>query len=392
MRKAAVILLACAALPRAQRTPEYDHSVVSQVRIDARDLGYPPVDVIPSDESSIRSLTVAPDGKIYGATSGKRSHLFVLDPEHGYVQPLGFLPGVTTVHHSVVVSRSGDVYIGSSNGVDTQGKGYEAYGGGHLLRYTPHKDAEKPIRVDAPCNVTDLGIAAPGEGIYALTIDRNQGVIYGMSYPNGQFFSYNIAHSKFTIHGKVAEHAIPGEKFEKDKNIGRALLVASGSVFASGEDSALFWFRGGQEIEKLPLNAPTVPGREPYNRVDAWAEDSQGMIYGGTSDGYLFRLDMKTMRLVNLGKPLNQNRIRGLVFARNGKLYGAGGDDDEMARLFSYDPTNGAYEVLGMIDVNRRPYYSWQAYVIDAMAVGPDGTVYLGESERKSKLYLYYPE
>ena len=393
MRKAAVILIACTALSQAQRTPEYDHSVVSLVRIDARDLGYPPVDVIPSDESAIRALTVGPDGKIYGAASGKRSHLFVLDPEHGYVQPLGFLPGVTTVHHALVVSKSGDVYIGGSNGVDTQGKGYEGYGGGHVLRYTPHHDEEKPIRVDAPCNVTDLGIPVPGEGVYALAIDRIQDVIYGLSYPNGQLFSYNIASGKFAIHGKVAEHAIPGEKFEKDKNIGRALLVVSESVFASGEDGALFQLPAGRlKLEKLGLSAPTVPGRQPYNRVDAWAEDSQGMIYGGTSDGYLFRLDLKTMRLDNLGKPLNQYRIRGLVFARNGKLYGVGGDDDEMARLFSYDPSNGAYQMLGMIDVNRRPYYSWQAYVIDAMAVGADGTVYLGQSERKSKLYLYYPE
>ena len=116
------------------------------------------------------------------------------------------------------------------------------------------------------------------------------------------------------------------------------------------------------------------------------------MVFGGTSDGYLFRLDPKTLELHNLGKPLNQYRIRGLVCAPNGKLYGVGGDDEEMARLFSYDPSNGAYQMLGMIDVNRRPYYSWQAYVIDAMAIGADGTVYLGQSERKSKLYLYYPE
>ena len=69
-----------------------------------------------------------------------------------------------------------------------------------------------------------------------------------------------------------------------------------------------------------------------------------------------------------------------------------GGDDDEMARLFSYDPANGAYELLGMVDVNRRPYYAWQAYVIDSVELGLEGTVYLGQSERKSKLYLYYPE
>lgn len=36
----------------------------------------------------IRALAVAPDGKLYGATSGKRNHLFLLDPVHGYVLPL----------------------------------------------------------------------------------------------------------------------------------------------------------------------------------------------------------------------------------------------------------------------------------------------------------------
>jgi hypothetical protein len=31
--------------------------------------------------------------------------------------------------------------------------------------------------------------------------------------------------------------------------------------------------------------------------------------------------------------------------------------------------------MLGMIDVNRCRCYVWQAYVVDAMAVGLDGTV-----------------
>ena len=70
----------------AQRTLEYDYSAVNQVRIDLRELGYPPADVIPADESAVRSLAVAPNGALYGATSGKRSHLFVLFPVHGYVQ------------------------------------------------------------------------------------------------------------------------------------------------------------------------------------------------------------------------------------------------------------------------------------------------------------------
>ncbi len=377
----------------AQRPIEYDYSVVRQVRVDLRDLGYPPVDVIPAEESAIRSLAVAPNGALYGATSGRRSHLFVLFPVHGYVQPLGYLEGVHTAHHALVISRTGDVYVGASAGVDNGGEGYENYAGGRLLRYRPGDDERKPLRVDAPCPVADLGVPVAGEGIYTLAIDRERDVIYGLTYPNGYFFSCSIGAGKFAVHGKVAERFIPGEKFEREKNVSRALAVVdSGDVFASGEDGFLYRFRQGeQRLERLALRVPAVPGREPYNRVDAWTDDGRGLLYGGTSDGYLFRLDPKTLQIKNLGKPLNQYRIRGLVHAPNGKLYGAGGDDDEMVRLFAYDPLTGGYELLGFLDVNRRPYYSWHAYVVDAMAIGDDGTIYIGQAERISKLYLFYP-
>ncbi|HWR54455.1 MAG TPA: hypothetical protein VN428_25330 [Bryobacteraceae bacterium] len=379
MRYVLYLLLIVVTVP-AQRTLESDRSVMSQVRIDLRDLGYPPADAIPADECAVHALTVAPDGELYGATSGKRSHLFVLFPVHGYVQPLGFLKGVSMVHRSLVVSKSGDVYIGAG---DQDGR---------LYRYVPKNDEAKPIRVDAPLDVTDLGAPAPGEGIYSLAIDRERDVIYGLTRPSGHFFSYKPDTATFALHGKVAEHDIPGEKFEAYKNIGRALAVTpAGQVLASGDNGAIFRFDPTKKmLARLPVSVPGVPGREPYSGVDAWAA-AGGWVYGGTSDGYLFRLAPDSARIENLGKPLNQYRIRGLAFAKDGKLYGVGGDDDEMARLFSYDPTRGVYEILGMIDVNRRPYYSWHAYVIDAVAAGLDGTLYLGQAERKSKLYIYHP-
>jgi outer membrane protein assembly factor BamB len=376
-----LICFALISLPLlAQRDAEYDHSVVKQVRIDLRDLGYPPVDVIPPDESATRSLAVAPDGTLYGATSGKRSHLFKLSPVHGYVEPLGVLLDVNAVHRSLVVALNGDVYIGTTPG-------------GHLLRYTPSNDHRETVRGDAPLDVPDLGAPVAGESICALAIDRSR--IFGLTSPNGNFFSYDIVTGKFATYGKVAERNMPGEKFENEKAIGRGIAIdADGNAYTSGEGGRLFRLsRSDGTLEKLPVTVPAVPGREPYNRVDAWAVTGSGsVLYGGTSDGYLFRFEPKQMRMQNLGKPLNQYRIRGLVVARNGKLYGVGGDDDEMARLFSYDPANGAYALLGMVDVNRRPYYAWQAYVIDSAALGLEGTVYLGQSERKSKLYLYYPE
>ena len=371
----------CAAL--AQRDIGYDHVVVRQDRIDARALGYPPLDVIPDGESGITALTVAPNGDIYGATSGARSHLFVLSPIHGFVQPLGYLPDTKSVTHAVVISAAGDVYIGSGTS-------------GHLLKYTPSNPYRQAIREhdDKALPVTDLGVAVQGQQIFALAIDRNSDMIYGLTSPDTHFFSFSISGGKFTDLGVVCTKVPEGEKFEKDKIMSRMLVVdQKGDVYASGENGSIFKFdKAEQKLVKLDLQAPAIPGREPWTRVDAFVRDEvSGLIYGGTSDGYLFRFDPANQTIENLGKPLIQYNIAGLVMAPGGKIYGVGGTAEGMARMFSYTPATGAYEELGFVDVNRRPYYTWQAYVIGALAVGQHGTIYIGENERISKLYLFYP-
>jgi len=364
-----------------QRDLAYDNVVVPQNRIDARDLGYAPVDVIPDGESGITSLTVAPNGDIYGATSGSRAHLFVLNPRHGYVHPLGVIPDATSLSNALVVAANGDVYLGTTPA-------------GTLLKYSPHDDDQKSIQIARPLSVTNLGTPIAGEGIAAMAIDRSAHVIYGLTAPGAHFFEYSIESGKATDLGVVAEVAPFSEKFEKDKIMSRMLVVdQQGVVFASGENGSFFRFDPKtQKLEKLGIHAPAVPGREPWTRVDAFVLDPSGMIYGGTSDGYLFRLDPVRLTVTNLGKALSQYRIAGLVRLANGDLYGIGGDQDDMARLFRYTPSSGAYDVLGFVDVNRRPYYTWQAYTIGAMICGLDGTVYLGEDERISKLYLFFPD
>ena len=365
----------------AQRDVGYDNVAVPQNRIDARDLGYAPLDVIPDGESAITSLAVAPNGILYGATSGRRSHLFVFNPRHGYVQPLGVLPATTAVTHAVVVSAEGDVYIGSSPA-------------GHLLEYTPPTDQDHlPINIGRPCRVADLGQAVPGESIFALTVDRKSEMIYGLTSPSAHEFAYSIPQHSFRDLGVVARHRPEGEKFETAKMMSRMLVVDdSGNLYSSGERGMLYELdKATQKLSPVGVSAPAIPGREGWTRVDAFLLARSGMIFGATSDGYLFRFDPKTRTMRNLGKPLIQYGIAGLVEAPSGKIYGIGGPKEGMARMFSYDPATGAYQVLGFVDVNRRPYYTWQAYVVRAMTSGLDGTVYIGESERMSKLYLFYP-
>lgn len=364
-----------------QRDLAYDDVVVPQNRVDARDLGYAPVDLIPDGESAITSLTIAPNGDLYGATTGSRAHLFVFNPRHGYVQPLGVISSATSIANAVVISATGDVYMGTAPN-------------GHILKYSPHEDYGKQIEIDKALAITDLGQPIAGEGIFALAIDRSANLIYGLTSPGAHLFEFSIASGRVNDLGVIAEKAPFGEKFEKEKMMSRMLIVdQQGMVWASGENGSFFRFDPkARKLQKLDLQAPAVPGRQSWTRVDAFLLDPSGLIYGGTSDGYLFRLDPARQVVANLGKPLSEYRIDGLVRAPDGRLYGVGGDKDDMARLFSYTPVTGAYEVLGFVDVNRRPYYTWQAYVIGALACGLDGTVYLGEGERISKLFLFYPQ
>jgi hypothetical protein len=375
------LLVVCSAIPaRGQRDPAYDYVVVPQTRIDARDLGYSPVDLVPNGESGITSLSLAPNGDVFGATSGTRSHLFVINPQHGYVVPIGVIPGAQAVTQSLVISAAGDVFLGADPS-------------GHLLEYIPRDLDNLQIEIGRPLPVVDHGIAIAGESIAALTMDRQHNVIYGLTKPNAHLFRFVITDNHFTDLGVVAKNRPPGEKFEHEKTVSRMLTVdGAGNIFASGEDAAIYRFVAATgALEKLAIHVPAVPGREPYTKVDAFLADKSGMIYGGTSDGYLFKLDPDKLTIENLGKPLDQYHIAGLARGSDGKLYGVGGDTSEMARMFSFDPSDGVYDLLGFVDVNRRPYYTWQAYVVGAIVSDQRGTVYLGEDERISKLYLFYP-
>ena len=103
------------------------------------------------------------------------------------------------------------------------------------MKYLPSGDKErKGIRIEQACPVVDLGVPSEGHGIYALAIDRPRGMIYGLTYPDGEFFRCEIQP------GRVAIHLITAEKFEHEKAIGRALaLDQEGNVFtaARAEDS-----------------------------------------------------------------------------------------------------------------------------------------------------------
>ena len=68
------------------------------------------------------------------------------------------------------------------------------------------------------------------------------------------------------------------------------------------------------------------------------------------------------------------------------------GELDRICKLHSYDLSGrGGLPRAGRPGVDRSPYYAKRAYSFDAMAIGADGSVFLGESDRRGKLFIYIP-
>ena len=397
----AIILLTLAPVGlAAQETTMYS---ANPLRLDLRVLGQAPLDVIPPGESAITSLVVGSDGNLYGGTSGKRAHLFVLDPKWGHVFPLGHLPGQESIFHSMAAAPDGSIYIGTSllnqGRIDERGKDvllrYKGYAGGHIFRFEPAKELQGRKRMATPDPsrslpfAADLGVPVVGESVVSLIYGN--GALYGMTFPSGHFFVMDPATGKAVDKGPVCGGPLNEEPF---RSIPRALVLdAKGRVWGTGDYGALFDYSPGTGTltQHRDRRIPAEMGREYKAIVDALVLNRDGTIYGGTSDGFIFRFDPEAMTIQNLGKPIWQQRIRGLAFSQDGDLWGVGGEPGGSARVFVYRTRTGSFESGGMLHVNRTPYYAWLAYEAESMIAGPDGTLFIGETGRLAHLYLLYP-
>ncbi len=417
MTTLAKIALLGAALVLAAGAQHWVNPEFETHRLDLRDLGYPEVNQIPANSSAITSLLTASNGKIYGGTSGEEAYLFLYDATINKVRHLGKLAEQEGVHHALVEDAKGMIYIGAgknvfrevelsrkprpgSNGVaatlwEDVKRPYAGYAGGHLFRYDPSAaDRQVPFPQDR-CAVDDLGIPVPNNGIYAMAIDAARGVIYGISYPDGRLFAHDIAQKKFRGLGEIdADVFFHGP--ERDwRSLPRALVIDAGRVYTSGKGGYLVYFDPqDSRIHTTDLRLPgeyyQVQAYTGHPVVEAFVKAADGVIYGASSDGFLFSFEPEKRRLTNLGKPRVSRRVRAMAMSR-GRLYLVAGERIEPCRLFSFDPKGGGFRDLGVLAVDRSPYYSWRGYQFDSMATGPDGTVYIGESERRSHLFLYLP-
>lgn len=329
---------------------------------------------IPDGESAITSLCQGCQGRIYGATSGVRSHLFFYEPGPGGdgVCEVGLVPGATEVRQALVAAADGMVYGAVSGGPEA----------GRLFRYGTGQDFHNEYGYGSG-RVEMLDAPVAGEGVAGLVLDERRRRFYGVSRKSGKFFYYDLQDGRSEV---KAELDADGRFSE------RLVLDGAGVVYGCRSGGEFFRYDPAVDrLEGLGVRLPTLAGRELYNRLESVVfNDYDGLIYGGGSaDGVLFSLDPASGRVRSLGKASAAAGCPALAAGFDGRIYGISGGREGMARLFRYDPDEHTLEDLGLPLAASETL--WRGYEFSAACTGSAGEIYLGESDRVSHLFIYFP-
>ncbi|MDD3926558.1 MAG: hypothetical protein PHT33_07855 [bacterium] len=376
---------------------------VDEGHIQARNLGPKHFTrPIPPEESAIGALVRDRRGRIFGGTGGTRAHLFFYDPspdadtvvDIGVIadnarvtclaaHPDGRIFGAT---ESLEKEDSGELFVYKPCEYLFKSFKFE-YGEGEARKVmdTPPQDMVMNTIDDAyhaNGKTEKLSEPVPGEGIGSLVMDKDGRYLYGLSNKHSHLFRYDI---------ETDETKIIGRADDTDEYSQSLVMADNGHIYGAKGEGQLFRYNPqAEELEDLPQRIPSLKGRELYSRVDSWAKDEQSrLIYGGTNDGLLFIMDTEAGTIINLGKPVKEDRIRALTVGLDGRVYGIGGEENGCAHLFNYDPRTRELRDLGVPLAAVEEH--WYGYEFTAAATGKWGEIYLGEADRISHLFIYYP-
>jgi hypothetical protein len=392
-------------------------------RMDYRDLGYPTQNLIPADNSQITALMTHSNGFIYGATSGKtQSYLFFYNRFINKVRPLGKIANEAGVYHCMLEGNKEEIYLGTGlnmlaplkltkdfpvavEAVETQLwkdiKGpYESYPGGHIYKYDTKTGDNQRYTSETAAPLEDLGIPVAKNTVYAMTFNTEKTRIYGISYPDAIFFIFDLKTRTTRKFGDIMTHKVYGGPERNWRSVPRDLFCdpKTGMVYTSGDNG--FLLKYNPKSDSLTLTWMRLPG-EYWEGLKSWdypiieqiiSDPLSGRVFASTHEGYLVELNFDKEKVINLGKPRDQRRMRAMKMGIDNKIYMITGESERFCKLHNYDITGqNGFRELGNFAVDRSPYYSKRSYQFDAMAIGQDGTVFCGESDRDGKLFFYIP-
>lgn len=341
---------------------------ITEGSLALRELGnYGVAPPIPDGESAVTALAPgAGRKKIYGATSGRRSHLFYYDPS-------------PAAEHAVDIGLLGEDAGCRILAADAAGVLHGLVNpGGRVFRYDPRGEFSVIWKYEV--GPIELSGTALGEDAAAGAVDPSTGMTYAVGRESEALFAVD------PDSGAVRRLA----RVEGAGKSNALVLDGRGRIFGSGKNGHLFRYDiSSGTLETLALQLPSPKGMEFLNQLDSAISDGAGTIFAGTTLGTIFRLETASLKITGYGRPLSDHRIRALALGKDGVVYGAAGTAGRNSHLFRLDPRTGEVKDLGLPMVHFPK--NWVCYDISALAAGPNGEIYIGESERISHLFIYYP-
>lgn len=377
-------------------------------------------------------ISSASDGKIYYVLCSQlmdiAGQMYSFDPKTGTIEHLGDLTeicgekGMKVVaqgkSHVNFVESGGKLYFATHlgyysiiSGMEKTGVptgDYKAYRGGHLLAYDMKTKTFE-----------NLGTGPHSEGIITMNMDTVRGLIYGLSWPTGYLFRYDVAKKEMKEIGPVTGKGEDGMDKEF-RVVCRSLAInpEDGTVYFTNAEGQIKCLKLGQDVVET-IEGETMKkdyfgtydiftsGSMAYNWRQVFWYSPEKKIYGvhGNS-GYLFRFDPSVPRLDVLerltsvpskltgmgdqfsygylgfklghdmrtiyyltGGPIyiDGKRVMGATSTAKGEAKGL-----EDLHLITYDIPTGKYLDNGAVFYpdGQRPFY------VNSIAIGYDGTVY----------------
>lgn len=359
-------------------------------------------------ESAVTDMILLNDGWVYGSTKATwgaaNCHLFRTDGEkvEHVFNLTSKISGQTAI--SDIDFGKGNMIIGcTSTYDDVFDDRNKHYGGGHLFSFDP-----------ATMKIEDFGIIAQGQGINCIASDTIRGKIYGVTYPAGHLFSFDFKTRTIKDFGevmtpwrvkdlgRVSWRGVPkvlmiddagtlyfSTYYRTEKEMAKQELMKGGSsTYSSLEGGRIYRLTFGDE--KPVFTGAVIPTQTGMDSDPIYengiasairARDS-GFWCGTINDGFLFKFEPSTSKVINKGKAFQYWNLKSLAYGNNGKLYMLGGRDEDNSWLLSYDPMIGSLDCLGW------PENTAQCSVICA---DKKGRIIIAENLRHSFMWVFEP-
>lgn len=285
------------------------------------------------------------DGLVYaGLTATNGDFFYTMNPENGQFTSLNFPTNgdrfAHKIHFGLTQDSQGVFYggVATLSDVDVWPKAK----GGQLFRYNP---VDKTYQM--------LAIPIPHDYIQGIVLDEKRNRIYGNTFPGRNLFSYELDTGEtrvLTNFGATLSEAI--------------IMDASGVIWHNyhlaqwADRTPLLRYNPEFDtINFLNLDLPDVQNNGK-SVIDSYLMTKDQTVFIGGVDGSLSMLLPDEPSITYLGKPNPSKRIKGLVEAPNGLIFGVAGSGYNTV-LFSYNRDKNSINVLGPVQDSQTGERAW---------------------------------